>query len=94
MGGLQPVGLGSIAHPVADELLEGRIVQMLQFAAATCAEMAAGRHCMMRPVGERTIDLHQITRRCAGNMAAAGGNAIAARSDADDLFGCAHSKAP
>ena len=69
----------------------GIVVGMLELTAAAFRKVPAWRILVMRPVSQRTVVEHGITRDAEGNVAAAGGDSIATRGNPDDQL--VHSEA-
>ena len=85
-----PLPLGGMDHAVGDELAQRLLVGMLQLAAAAGREMSARRGDMMRPRRQRSVGRDTVAGDAARNMAARGGDAVAACGDALDDLEFAH----
>ena len=68
-----------MSDSVGDERAQSGLVQMLQLASATEREMLAGRRRVVRAVDQAAGPVQNIPRRSVRDIAAIGGNAIAAR---------------
>lgn len=84
----------SMTDSVGNKSPQAFFVQMLQLATTTDWEMLAGRGCMVRTVDQAACRIDDITWRGMRDIAALGGDAIAARCDPDNLFWTCHSAAP
>ena len=77
-------------HPLSDELPQRLIIGVLQLASAAIPEMRARRRYMVWAMLERTIGKQDVARHASCDVLTIGSDAIAARSDADDLRSLAH----
>ena len=88
--GLEPLPQRRVHHPVADELRQRRLVEVLQLAPAASPEVAARRLGTVRAGFERPVRPHDIARRRQRHMPPRCRDAIAFRGDADDFLALAH----
>ena len=75
---------GSVEDTATDVLGQRRLVAMLQLAAATLAEMAAGWLRVVRPVLKCAIGQYRVTRRGQRHVASGCGDAVSLGGDAND----------
>ena len=75
--GLKSLPARRIGNPLGDEGGKRFLVELLQLAAAACAEMAAGWRCMMRPMLKRAVGQQRVARRGPDDKPSARGYAIA-----------------
>ena len=79
-----------MANPISDKRPQAIIVEVLQLAPAAYREVSARRRCVVRAVDQSACRIKQIARSRERYITAVGGNAVAARSDADNLIGFIH----
>ena len=83
----QPLPVGSVRYALSHEPGQFVIVDLLQLASATLAEMAARRSLMMRAMDQGTIALQNIAGRRTRGEAPIAGYAVALGSKADNQAG-------
>ncbi len=83
--GLQPVGPERAGDAVDDEGGPGRIVELLELAAAAGPGNACTAATGGAGPGERAVGAEVVAGGGERHVAAVGGDAVAARRDADDL---------
>jgi hypothetical protein len=93
IGRAYPLGGEGADDAVRDERRISHVVDMLELATAAAAEMTAWRHGAVRSRLDTPIRPQQIARRGERSVPAIGGDAVAARRDADDRSGFHHRQA-
>ena len=92
--GLNSLTLRGEEHPVAHEISEGALIQMLQLASAATPEMAARRNSSLGPGLNGAVRQNDVARRSKWYVATARSYAITLGGNPRDFFSDAHTNRP
>lgn len=79
-----------VQYPVADEIGQSRLIEMLQLTPTAPRKMLAWRSDAVWAGDQATSGFQPVPRRCKGYMATIGGHTIAARGHSKDWVCITH----